>query len=223
MNTHKDKKPFFIFVEGADGVGKSTTSNLLKQVLVEAWKKEVEKTLIMQFTEAGTLLRNIGVKDDTVSDELKFLGYCFSTFYGLDKLKTSFEDKDFVVVDRSQASTFAQSICASNASETTKTYMVNYFSVLNEKFKKDYKDRYLFVNLTASAKGALERLHKERGEFDVLEKRGVVYQEKIKQGYQAFYNYHIEKENSITIDTEEKLPMTVISDILTRLKEIGKL
>jgi thymidylate kinase len=223
MNTDQAKKPFFIFIEGADGVGKSTTSALLKEVLTDAWKKEVEQTFIMQFTEVGALCRTIAIKDDTVSDELKFLSYCFSTFYGLDKLIGSFEKQDFVIVDRSQGSTFAQSICASNVTESMKTYMINIFSVLNEKFKNDYKDRHLFVNLTATAKGALDRLHKERGELDVLEKRGPVYQDKIKVGYDLFYKYYIEKENVITLNTEEKLPMTVITDILTHLKVKGKL
>ncbi len=224
MNIIKEnKKPFFIFIEGADGVGKSTTSALLKEALTEAWKKDVDQALIMQSTEAGTLLRNIAIKDDTVSEELKFLSYCFSTFYGLDKLKDAYQDKDFVIVDRSHASTFAQSICAANIEETTKAHMVKLFEVLNEKFKTDYKDRYLFVNLTVPATIALDRIRVGRAELDLFEKRGHVYQEKIRHNYNTFFTRHIDKQNVVTINTGEKLPMTVIADILTNLKEKGKL
>jgi len=223
MDTEQLKKPFFIFIEGADGVGKSSTTTLLGEILTNAWKKKVNKTLIMQFTEAGTLLRNIAIKDDTVSEELKFLSYCFSTFYGLDKLISGFDDKDFVIVDRSHASTFAQSICAANMEETTKSHAVKFFSVLNDKFKETYKDRYLFVNLTVTPEVALERMQKSRGELDLFEKRGPVYQEKIRQSYNTFFIYHIDKSNVITINTGEKPLVTVIDDIVLHLKEIGKL
>ena len=214
--------PFFIFIEGADGTGKTTTSSYLDDILTNRLKKKVAKAFIMQSTQVGTLLRKTAVEEET-SEELKFLAFSFGVFYGLEKLLSIHSETDFVIVDRSQASTYAQSICASDAPEHIKTSMINLFTSLNTRFKEQYKGNYLYVHLNASADKALARLYKTRGQFDVLEKRGVSYQEMIKRGYSVFYKQHTNKDEVLHLNTEILNPIQVASAIIKHLKDKEKL
>ncbi len=209
-----NQHPFIIFIEGADGVGKTTTSKKLLEKINQENNYNVNRSGIMEKTVAGTELRRINITEE-ISDELRFVSYCFGTFYGIDEI---FADKmsHVVIVDRSQASTYAQNICAPDMSAPVKNAAITVFNSLNKEFEKKYAGRYFNFYLHADPQSALNRIHAERGALDVFERRGVGFQEKIRRG---FHSYYSGRDDVYKIDTLLSNPDAVVDLIYQQLVE----
>lgn len=211
------KKPYLLFVEGADGVGKSTLTLALKKSLADHGLK-VSIDYIMQSTRAGESIRKVAIEEE-VGDKLNFLGYCYSVFYALKRfavLPATYAD--VIVVDRNQASCYAQSIYANEASLEIKEGMFRIFGELEEEYHSSNKNESLTIYLEVDPLVALERIEKTRGKLDLFETRGAAYQTKIKKGYELYFS---NKKNVLTFDTSEFTTAQICKRIHTRLKAEG--
>lgn len=188
-------KKFVIFVEGADGVGKSTTVRLLTDKFIELGFS-AQHTCIMRRTIAGAAIRQNAINYEQ-SDELRFVGFCYGVFNTLERLM---KPNEIIIVDRSQASTFAQSICASNCDAETKKAMLHIFNKLDRDFRNRFKNQYLHVYLELNPEVAMKRIE-ERGEQDLLEQRGLKYQEDIIHGYKTYYDLY-ETDNVVKVNLD---------------------
>ena len=220
MTTIANKKPYVIFIEGADGVGKTTTSNLLLKNIKEKTNLLAFKTTITAASNAGADIRQINITEH-LSDELRFVGYCFATFYGL-KCIFEFEHEnpaDVIIVDRSQASTFAQNICAATVPSMVKNNMVNIFRNLENEFRSKYQNRFSHVYLYMDPVKALDRIARNRQALDVLETRGVEYQRSIARGYESYYR-NFDSKDLLTFNMETVANEVVVNEITSKLQNI---
>lgn len=216
------KQPFYIFVEGGDGSGKTTTSNMLYNKIKEQTNLVVAKDYIMQSTEIGALLRKI-VTTEKLQEELIYSAFTFGVFYGLQSLLKKHIDTDIIIIDRSHGSTYAQTIHANNSSVTNRTAMDVLFTTLNRGFSDNFKDNFIFLHLNADPEKMLHRLFAERKTFDKFEERGTLYQNKISNGYKIFYRKFIEPKKVITFDTFKQTPDEITDQFLEVLRSKGLL
>ena len=126
-------KPFVIFIDGADGVGKSTLTKTLVSMLSNNHPDVKVGTYdIMRSTDAGGFIRSAMINEE-LDETLRYNGFMYGVFYGLKKLYKT-KDRDIIICDRSQATTYAYNICAPDMSATIKNAQVTLFDDLNTKF-----------------------------------------------------------------------------------------
>ncbi len=210
-----NQKPFLVFLDGSDGVGKTTTCVELAK-LIAADNINVGITCVMRSTEIGALIREQAISGNNYNEYMNFLGFCYSTFHGVNTIYSK-KEHSIIVVDRSQASTFAQNICSSNLDEQIKTNMLSIFNALNKEFIKKHKGHYANYLLELDPSEALSRIKKQRDHFDNFEKQGIELQEKIRNNFRLYF-----KQNNIevlSIDTTNNTQEQVAKEIYKNLKE----
>ena len=203
-------KPFIIFLDGTDGVGKSTIAKELK-LKYNQMGFYTDTTCIMKFTEAGYMIRDIAITEP-MQDEILFLGFCFSVFYNLKKIIENKKSLQVMIVDRSPASTFAQNIAAPHIPERTKSSMFEIFDSLQKKFNTENKDSFANFLLELDPKIAFERIKQSRKELDVYEQRGIEFQRRIASGYRTHYEVNNNPLN--TIINTENTTITKVIDLI---------
>lgn len=222
-------KPFVIFIDGADGCGKSTlTAELLKALDMNnemqhlITDKENERPPlkfgtydIMRSTDAGGFIRSAMITEE-LDETLRYMGFMYGVFYGLKKLYET-PDRDIIICDRSQATTFAYNICAPDMSATIKNSQIALFDDLNNKFFAQHGRQFMNVHLQLDPKIALERMKSSREELDVIERRGVGFQEQVERGLQSYFNKH-SAGNLARFDTALYRPNVIAQQILTELR-----
>lgn len=210
-----NQKPFLVFLDGADGVGKTTTCVELAK-LIAADNFNVGITCVMRFTEIGALIREQAINGDNYNEYMNFLGFCYSTFHGVNTIYSK-NEHSIIVVDRSQASTFAQNICSSSLDEQIKTSMLSIFNALNKEFIEKYKGHYVNYLLELDPAQALNRIKKQRDHFDNFEKQGIEFQQKIRNNFRLYFNQN--NINVLSIDTTNITQEQVAKEIYKDLKE----
>lgn len=188
------KSALFVFIEGADGVGKSTIMNAILKNFVSS-KLRISATHLIKHTRVGTAFYQewtTGAMTDLPA-ALTMLGTTVATLEDISKAKDNY---DIIVVDRSQASFFAYQL---NDKGLRKLLLPAFEETLEAGFYKECN--FATIYLTCDSEIAKERMLKSRGSLDAIETKGSDYQETVKQGYQeCFETYYYLLPNCI-IDT----------------------
>lgn len=209
-------KPFVIFIDGADGVGKSTLTNvLMSQLQAKFPQAKVGTYDIMRSTDAGGFIRSAMINEQ-LDETLRYNGFMYGVFYGLKKLY-EIQDRDIIICDRSQATTYAYNICAPDMSATIKNAQVILFDDLNAKFFANHGHQFLNVHLYVDPQVAFERLRATREELDVIEQRGVPFQEQVERGLQSYFNKHAGQAHLIRFNTGGISPEETAAKIVETL------
>lgn len=221
-------KPFVIFIDGADGVGKSTlTQNLLHELDLHNQFAHMgddnRKPLkfgtydILRSTQAGTFIREAMITEE-LDETLRYSGFMYGVFYGLKKL---FEqtDKDIIICDRSQATPYAYNICAPDMPAAIKNAQIALFDDMNKRFFAKHGFQFLNVYLQLDPKIAFERMTASREKLDVIEQRGVPFQEQVARGYESYFNKHTSVDRLLRYDTAKVSSKDTAQHIYYELKK----
>lgn len=197
--------PFLIFIDGTDGVGKSTVALELASLIIKKFTTTVSVKSIMSVTEIGTLIKNKAISEKDHNEYLNFLGFCYSTFTGIESIYNDSQHSVYIV-DRSQASTFAQNICSSELNSQIKTSMLNIFNDLNEIFVNKHQGSYCNFLLELDPAIALKRISASRKQLDNFEIKGEEYQNKIQRCFRLYFE---KQPLELLIKVENKTPTEV--------------
>ena len=210
----ESKIPFIIFIDGADGVGKTTVAvELAKLINSEGINTGIES--ILGCTTIANLIKEKAINDEDHNEYLNFLGFCYSTFTGIESIYKKSAHTVYIV-DRSHASTFAQNICSSELNSQIKTSMLNIFNELNKMFIEKRNNTFANALLELKPQLALDRIIANRKHLDNFEKKGVLYQEKIQRCFRLYF----EKNNlDVLVDTENKTPEQIASLIYFSVRD----
>lgn len=190
----KEKTALIVFIEGADGVGKTTfTSGLIRQLALA--DKKVAATHIIKHTNSGNSFYNEWTKGkhNDLTAAACMLGVTASTIREMNESKYYHE---IIIVDRSQASFYAFQLNKPNIREL-------FLPVFEQSLEADfYKDsNFMTIYLHCDPVIAQERMLASRGTLDYIESRGVEFQETVRQTYnECFTKYEI-LAPSLIIDT----------------------
>lgn len=201
------KNSVTFFIEGSDGVGKSTISKLIQDTL-RAKNIQTPNTHIIRSTSVGWAFYNefVAGKLSDFTGALHMLGSTVST---IEQLYENNNSEVVNIVDRSQASFYAYQMSdpsIGNAIEKA------YEHSLTNMFYKNSK--YFVIYVKCQPEIALDRILKTRGSLDSIETLGPVFQRTIQGRFeQCFLKYPILKP-SIVIDTtdDSKEAKTKISE-----------
>lgn len=180
-----------IFVEGADGTGKTSCAKGIVAALISKGKSAIYIPII-EGSSVGKDYRSDYVSGKTVPIT-EALGMLYSVSKTLlDVVAPSQKLYDYVIVDRSLASFFTYQICT-NGYE----WMENPFYEVESS-----TPRGRTVYLTVDPTKALERMMTRGVPLDVIEQRGAKYQRHIASSYQECFNYCKRLRPTVTIPTD---------------------
>lgn len=189
-----DKKALIVFIEGADGVGKSTITNGLLKGLAQK-DLDIAATHLIKHTRVGTAFyqdwTNGVVKGLTAATLM--LG---STVATLEDIQNSVVSHDVIVIDRSQASFFAYQLSEHSLRRVLEPAFIE---TLKAKFYKECD--FTTIYLECDPNIAMERMKQSRGSLDAIESLGTIFQEKIARTYQECFLRFPELYPQCTIDT----------------------
>ena len=189
-----NKSALFVFIEGADGVGKSSIMNAILKNFVSS-KLRISATHLIKHTRVGTAFYQEwttgGMTD--LPAVLVMLGSTVATLEDISKAKDNY---DIVLVDRSQASFFAYQL---NNVGIRKLLLPAFEKTLEADFYKECN--FTTIYLTCDTETAKERMLKSRGSLDVIESKGTDYQEYVKQSYQECFKSYQHLAPSCIVDT----------------------
>lgn len=190
-----------LFIEGADGVGKSSFTEGLIKLLRKSFYL-VNSTHIIKHTAAGAAFYKewTAGKHTDLTAALCMLGVTMGT---LADIKDRQQYSDVVIVDRSQASFFAYQLSRDGIRET----MLPVFELsLDSEFYT--KNNIATIYLECDAAVATQRMLSSRGTLDHIEDRGIEYQNVVKATYEeCFKTYPVLRPelrlNTTTLTIEE--------------------
>lgn len=191
-----DSNALIVFVDGADGVGKSSVIDaIVKNLFSENLK--ITTTHLIKHTEVGESFYTNWINGEfsDFNAALIMLGVTCGTLENLEKISSRY---DIILVDRSQASFFAYQISNSKNKECLLTA---FKETLNNSFYSNC--RYINVNMYCDPKVARERMLLSRNSLDAIESKGVEYQKKIIESYQECFNTFEKLSPDLTINTGE--------------------
>ena len=189
-----NKSALFVFIEGSDGVGKSSILNAILKNFVSS-KLRISATHLIKHTRVGTAFYQewiTGAMTDLTA-ALAMLGSTVATLEDISKAKDNY---DIVLVDRSQASFFAYQL---NNEGIRKLLLPAFEKTLEADFYKECN--FVTIYLTCDSDIAQERMLKSRGTLDAIESKGPKYQEIVKQAYQECFNSYQYLMPNCVIDT----------------------
>ena len=189
-----NKSALFVFIEGSDGVGKSSILNAILKNFVSS-KLRISATHLIKHTRVGTAFYQewiTGAMTDLTA-ALAMLGSTVATLEDISKAKDNY---DIVLVDRSQASFFAYQL---NDTNNRKLLMSAFEETLSSEFYKECN--FTTIYLTCDTETAKERMLKSRGSLDVIESKGTDYQEYVKQSYQECFKSYQHLAPGCIVDT----------------------
>jgi cytidylate kinase len=100
----ESKIPFIIFIDGADGVGKTTVAvELANLISSKGINTGIES--ILGCTTIANLIKEKAINDEDHNEYLNFLGFCYSTFTG-----SSFNRSTMICSDSRDAVPFPREI-----------------------------------------------------------------------------------------------------------------
>jgi len=220
-------KPFVIFVDGVDGAGKTTLTREIFNNLILDLDLNVLIFDIMQSTDIGKSVRKIMINEE-LDELLRFSGFIFSVFYNLKRLFEDNKHYDYIICDRSQASTFAYNVFA--PSKLKKDLDLTFsksliFSTLNQQFFEKHRGNFLNIFLRVDEKDAQSRLLK-RGNTDIIESRGQEFQKLVGQGFDEYFLVNkpnvAYKEYLSQNNEQESLAKTIVKDIAEIKEDLRK-
>ena len=206
MNT----KPILVFFDGVDGAGKTTFINSLYMYLEKFKGIPVHAKVLMKTNDVSAMMRQVLIEEE-MDDISRFMCQCFGSFRALNTL-LKINDVPVILVDRSQASTFAYNIVASNISEPEKTYALHLFNQMDAKFRAAAGDHVMSVWVKTSPETARARIATQRGPLDVMESRPIEYQHAVANSYRIYYEKH---KPDMIYDTEVDDQKQAIDNIAT--------
>ena len=189
-----NKSALFVFIEGADGVGKSSIMNAILKNFVSS-KLRISATHLIKHTRVGTAFYQEWISG-TMTDLTAALAMLGSTVATLEDISKAKDNYDIVLVDRSQASFFAYQL---NNEGIRKLLLPAFEETLEAGFYKECN--FATIYLTCDSDIAKERMLKSRGTLDAIESKGPKYQEIVKQAYQECFNSYQYLMPSCVIDT----------------------
>ena len=189
-----NKSALFVFIEGADGVGKSSTMNAILKHYANS-KLRISATHLIKHTRVGTAFHQ-DYTNGNISGLPAVLVTLGSTVATLDDISKAKDNYDIILIDRSQASFFAYQL---NDTNNRKLLMSAFEETLSSEFYKECN--FTTIYLTCDTETAKERMLKSRGSLDVIESKGPKYQEIVKQTYQECFNSYQYLKPSCVIDT----------------------
>ena len=189
-----NKSALFVFIEGADGVGKSSTMNAILKHYANS-KLRISATHLIKHTRVGTAFHQ-DYTNGNISGLPAVLVMLGSTVATLDDISKAKDNYDIILIDRSQASFFAYQL---NDTNNRKLLMSAFEETLSSEFYKECN--FTTIYLTCDTETAKERMLKSRGSLDVIESKGTDYQEYVKQSYQECFRSYQHLAPGCIIDT----------------------
>ena len=190
------KKSVTFFIEGSDGVGKSTISKLIQDAS-RAKNIQTSNTHIIRSTSLGRTFYDefVAGKLSDFTGALHMLGSTVST---IEQLYENNNSEVVNVVDRSQASFYAYQMYDPSIGDVIEKA---YEHSLTNMFYKNSK--YFVIYIKCQPEIALDRINKTRGSLDSIETLGPVFQRSIQGRFEkCFLKYPILKP-SLVIDTTD--------------------
>lgn len=195
-----------IFVEGADGTGKTSCAKGIVAALIAKGKSAIYIPII-EGSSVGKDYRSDYVSGKTVPIT-EALGMLYSVSKTLlDVVAPALPLYDYVIVDRSLASFYTYQICTNDYE-----WMENPFTEV-----ECNTPRGRTVYLTVDPEVALSRMQMRGLPLDVIEKKGVSYQRSIAANYHECFNNYKRLRPTVTIPTDNLLLSDVIAEAIKGL------
>lgn len=188
------KTALYVFIEGADGVGKSSVTNALLKDLAAA-QKEITATHVIKHTQPGMAFYNSWV-NGTVTGLNAALNMLAVTAATLENIQQGREEYDIIVVDRSQASFFAYQLNNGNVRTLLEPA---YEETLKADFYKNCN--FTTIYLHCDSQIAIDRMKHSRSALDAIESLGPDYQDTVKKYYDECFALYESLRPGIKIDT----------------------
>ena len=188
------KNALVVFIEGADGVGKTTFIKTLTERLFSD-KLYVVNTHLIALTDFGKVFYQ-DFTNSKYNDLTAALGMLSVTTASISKLNEMKSDYNIIIVDRSQASFFAYQL---NSQEIKEALLTSYEKSLAAKFYN--VSNYVTIYLECEANVAKNRMLTGRGSLDAIEARGISFQNDAKAAYEECFTKYPQLAPKLRIDT----------------------
>lgn len=188
------KNALVVFIEGADGVGKTTFIKTLTERLFSD-KLYVVNTHLITLTDFGKVFYQ-DFTNSKYNDLTAALGMLSVTTASISKLNEMKSDYNIIIVDRSQASFFAYQL---NSQEIKEALLTPYEKSLAVKFYN--VSNYVTIYLECEANVAKNRMLTGRGSLDAIEARGISFQNDAKAAYEECFTKYPQLAPKLRIDT----------------------
>jgi thymidylate kinase len=205
----KRRPTLFLFVEGADGVGKTSYITKLADTLSNKGYK-VKVSSIMAYTVESVDFKIKYTRGDYTPFQAA-LGMLHHTVTNLDLMYRNSYYYDVVLVDRSQASFYAYNL----AFEENQTLLAPFENSLNADIYK--ANRFNTIYLICDPRVALKRISKTRA-LDSIETQGTSLQNKVTDRYKEFYAIYPKLEPSLLINTSSNSADQLVIDSLSKVE-----
>ena len=203
----EQKKPGTIVVfEGADGVGKTTSMDLMLQAIEQAGYTARCKNVITCSPEGKLFRQEYTTKE--LDPMLQTVGFLNSNAIAFTRhIFEDINEFDFVLVDRGWASIVAYQLVLANQ-------MYAYSTV--EHILQDPRYHSIFnIYLQAAPQVALKRVVDSGRPLDTIEGKGVGHQKLVAQGYEKAFTLFPELAPSIRLQTD-RLDTNQVSQLLKK-------
>lgn len=189
------KKPLVVFIEGADGVGKSSITNGIIRALA-GYGISVAATHLIKHTRTGSAL-HLDFTTGEITDLPAMISMLGVTTATLQDFCAKDYKEEVIIVDRSQASFYAYQMVEI---ENRILFRPLFIQTLTAEFYKKYN--YITIYLECDSNVAIERIKSSRGALDAIESLGVEFQDRIKANYDHCFNMFEKLRPNIRINTE---------------------
>ena len=173
---NRDKKGFFIVLEGGDGTGKSTQAKLIKEYIENKYKKSVVLTREPGGVDTAEMIREIILNQDIdpITEALLFASA--RREHLVKKVIPALNEDKIVICDRFLYSSLAYQ------GHARKIGIENVYNINSYAVEDCFPD--LTIMLDLNAKDGIDRILNNRtNEINRLDKEGLEFHSNVREGY----------------------------------------
>lgn len=173
---NRDKKGFFIVLEGGDGTGKSTQAKLIKEYIENKYKKSVVLTREPGGVDTAEMIREIILNQDIdpITEALLFASA--RREHLVKKVIPALNEDKIVICDRFLYSSLAYQ------GHARKIGIENVYNINSYAIEDCFPD--LTIMLDLNAKDGIDRILNNRtNEINRLDKEGLEFHSNVREGY----------------------------------------
>ena len=193
---NRDKKGFFIVLEGGDGTGKSTQAKLIKEYIENKYNKSVVLTREPGGVDTAEMIREIILNQDIdpITEALLFASA--RREHLVKKVIPALNEDKIVICDRFLYSSLAYQ------GHARKIGIENVYNINSYAVEDCFPD--LTIMLDLNAKDGIDRILNNRtNEINRLDKEGLEFHSNVREGYKIVSELY--KDELVKVDASKSI------------------